>query len=782
MNKIELLAPAGSFESLIAAVQSGADAIYLGGSKFSARAYANNFDDEQMIKAVEYCHDYGVKVYITINTLLKDKEIKEALEYAKFLYRIGVDALIIQDTGLVYLIKKCIPEFEIHASTQMSIHNGEGALLLKNLGFQRIVLSRELSIQDIDYISKDLGIETEVFVHGALCVCYSGQCLMSSILGGRSGNRGRCAQTCRLPYTLYGKNTKVERDGYIMSPKDICTIENIKELIESGTSSLKIEGRMKRPEYVAGVVSIYRKAIDSYYNNTEFNLEEEKRKLTQLFNREGFSKAYLLGNVGKDMMAYKTPRNTGVYLGKANKDGSILLKEPIGLKDGIRIEEGGFTVSKILLDGKEVEKADIGDVVKLKPSNYKANDLLYRASDNELLMELSQYYKHPYEKKIPVKANFTFKVGSPMVIGANFNDEVFYAEGEVVQEALKKPLDKEKVIKNICKAGDTALKVEEIEFLHFEDGFVPVSSINEIRRNLIEQIENRIKEKNKRVLKDISSENIEATYAEQNMPNLMVTLQRAEQLKAAEELNIENVAVNIFNMRGNVDLENINIKNLYLKVPNIIRDKEIDKVALEIEKNLHRIKGIITGNMGIINRFLGKTVIYGDYKNNVLNTFAHRFFSEKINGMYLSAELNRSELLNIGKKSPENSCGVVIYGRYELMVSEYCPIGSIYGGKSKKENCKGACAKDTYLLRDRKGEEFILDVDKSCRSYIYNSVPVNLYPYINELKKNNINAFRIDFITEDYNEVKEILSGFINGTLGNEDKKYTRGHYKRGIE
>ncbi|MEG2353815.1 MAG: DUF3656 domain-containing protein [Clostridium sp.] len=782
MKKIELLAPAGSFESLIAAVQSGADAVYLGGSKFSARAYASNFDEAEMSRAVEYCHGYGVKVYITINTLLKDKEIKEALEYAKFLYRIGVDALIVQDTGLVFLIKQCIPEFEIHASTQMSIHNGEGALFLKNLGFERIVLSRELNLEDINYISKDLGVETEVFVHGALCICYSGQCIMSSVIGGRSGNRGKCAQTCRLPYKLYGKKTKVEKDGYIMSPKDICTIENIKELIESGTSSLKIEGRMKRPEYVAGVVSIYRKSIDSYYNNTLFNLEEEKRTLTQLFNREGFSKAYLLGNVGRDMMAYKTPKNTGVFLGKANHDGTILLKEPIVVKDGVRIDDTGFTVSRILIKKKEVDRANIGDIVKLIPSEYKSGDMLYRAADNELLLELAKSYKNSYERKIGLSGKFTFKIDEAMKLEVEFNGKEFIAKGEIVQAALKKPLEKDKIEKNIYKAGETALKIEKIEFVHFDEGFVPVASINEIRRTIIEKIEEYTEKSNKRSLNDIASEGVNYAPVNQSMPELIVTLQREEQLRAVEELGIKDVAINIFNMRGNVDLGNLNIDNIYLKVPNVIRDKEFKAVASEIEKNLHRIKGIITGNMGIINKFSGKTIIYGDYKMNSLNSFSHKFYTEIINGVYLSAELNRAELINIGKKSPANSCGVIIYGRYELMVSEYCPIGSIYGGKSKENKCSGACTLDDYVLIDRKGEEFIIDVDRACRSYIYNNVPVNLFPYTNELRKNNIKSFRIDFINEGYEQCKRILSGFINNSFNEEVENYTRGHYKRGIE
>lgn len=384
MNKIELLAPAGSMESLYAAVQNGADAVYLGGAKFSARAYASNFDEENMIKAVEYCHLYNVKIYVTVNTAMKEEEIKEALEYVEFLYKIGVDALIIQDAGLAQLIKRNFPKFELHASTQMSIHNAEGALFLKNLGFSRIVLSRELSLDEITHISKYLNIETEIFVHGALCVSYSGQCLMSSLIGGRSGNRGRCAQPCRLPYEIIDKKRKKKAKGYILSPKDVCTIENIKDIINSGTSSLKIEGRMKRPEYVAGVVSAYRKAID----DANCDIETERKKLLQLFNREGFSKAYLYGNVGRDMMSYRFPKNTGVFIGKVNRDLTIELKENVKLQDGIRFGGDGFTIFKIVKGSTNVEEAFVGDRVKLKPTKYKAGDMLFKTSDNELLNNL----------------------------------------------------------------------------------------------------------------------------------------------------------------------------------------------------------------------------------------------------------------------------------------------------------------------------------------------------------------------------------------------------------
>ncbi|MGL5245047.1 MAG: peptidase U32 family protein, partial [Sarcina sp.] len=397
MEKIELLAPAGSMESLIAAINRGADAIYLGGNKFSARAYASNFDNETMEKAIDYAHSYGVTVYVTINTLIKENEFSEAMEYIGDLYKMGVDALIIQDVGILKKTKELYADFELHASTQLSVHNGEGAIFFRDNGFLRIVLSRELTLKEIKHISKELKIETEIFIHGALCVSYSGQCLMSSLIGGRSGNRGRCAQSCRLPYTLIREKDKKEIKGYLLSPKDICTIDNVEDLINSGTASLKVEGRMKRPEYVAGVIESYRGAIDNVYDKRKISQEYNKAKLMKLFNREGFSSAYLYKNTGKDMMAYKTPRNTGVFIGEALKNGEVTLVEDIALKDGIRISDDGFTISKILINNKEVEEAKKGDKVKIFPNRYKAHDKLYKASDIKLLNTLKTAYENPYE-------------------------------------------------------------------------------------------------------------------------------------------------------------------------------------------------------------------------------------------------------------------------------------------------------------------------------------------------------------------------------------------------
>lgn len=779
MKKIELLAPCGSMESLYAAVQNGTDAVYLGGSRFSARAYAFNFDDEKIIEAVDYCHLYGVKVYITVNTLVKDSEIKDILEYVKFLYTIGVDALIIQDTGLAYLIRKNFHDFEIHGSTQMTIHNGEGAQYFKDLGFHRIVLSRELSLKEIEFISKDLNIETEIFIHGALCVCYSGQCLMSSVIGGRSGNRGRCAQPCRLPYTLINQNNKEEFKGYILSPKDMCTLDNIEEIIKSGTSSLKIEGRMKKPEYVAGVVGIYRKAIDSVYNNSEFDYELEVKKLKQLFNREGFSKAYMFGNIGKDMMSYSFPKNTGLFLGSVNKDLTITLAEDLNIKDGVRVKNDGFSVSKILINGSEIQRAHKGDRVKLVPHSYAAFDEVYKTSDMMLLDNLCNSFRDSYGKKIDIDIQCKFKIDEPFEVMCHYNGKAFKVTGDLVQKAIKKPLEKIKLEENLIKTGNTPFRIQNIDFLIYEEGFLPLSAVNAVRRNLTHDIMDYEYKKSKRVLsKGLDFNREEKT--DKSMEKLMVSVENLEQLNTCIDSGVKAVIIDLFHRKNNISIENINDVDVYLRVPNIIKE-EFNFICSVIDDNINRIKGIVTANAGIINRYKNNIDIIGDYKLNLFNKYALDFYSKDLSGSYISIELNRNEIMNLIKNSPI-PCGMIIYGKFEVMVSEYCPIGSTLGGKCTQLNCNNKCDTGEFKLKDRIGEEFIVKTDKFCRSHIYNSLPLNLIPNLRDINSiGNINH-RIDFVDEKKYEVIEILEAYSSGKFQDESKKFTRGHYKRGVE
>ncbi|OFI05772.1 putative protease YdcP precursor [Clostridium acetireducens DSM 10703] len=752
--------------------------IIRGGSNFSARAYASNFDEENIIKAVDYCHMYGVKVYVTVNTLIKEKEIKGILVYINFLYKIGVDALIVQDLGLVFLLKNYFPDFEIHASTQMTIHNGEGAKFFNNTGFKRIVLSRELSLREIEYISKDLNIETEIFVHGALCICYSGQCLMSSLIGGRSGNRGRCAQPCRLPYTLVNKY-KEEFKGYILSPKDICILENIKDIVATGTVSLKIEGRMKRPEYVAGVVSIYRKALEN-----KIIENKDLKILMQLFNREGFSKAYLYKNAGKDMMAYKFPKNTGIEIGKVNKDLMIVLKENLSVKDGLSNRKSGFTVSNIIKNGNQVKDATIGEKVIIKPVNYKPGEILYKTSDSRLLDDLQNIYINPYDKKINIDLFVKFKKGKNLELETYYDNKKFIKIGKIVEKAINKPLDKNKLIENLSKSGDTSFKFNKIHFVEFNHGFLPISHINQIRRELIDDIKEHIIKKYKRKsnFKElrIQSNNNKNFNLDEIINNSFICVCNKEQLRAAEDTKIKNIVVDMFFKNSDIDESILKGRNLYLKIPNIIKE-EFSQVEDFIYSNINNIEGIVTANVGIINKFSDKVKIISDYKINTFNSYALEFWQKTLKNQCVSVELNKKELEQISSNS-NISFQYFVYGKIEMMVSEYCPIGSILGGKSGKSNCNNKCINEEFYIKDRIGEEFLINTDKFCRCHIYNSVPVNLISDMKYMKNININSFRLDFIDENYDDVIKILKCFKKANWNGDFKNYTRGHYKRGVE
>ena len=783
MNKVEILAPAGSMESLIAAINKGADAVYLGGNKFSARAYASNFDNDNMIKAIDYAHSYGVKVYVTLNTILKENEIEDAVRYVGFLYEIGVDAIIIQDLGLFKRVKEEYNDLEIHASTQMTIHNGDGALFFNERGFHRIVLSRELSLDEIKYISKDLGIETEIFVHGALCVSYSGQCLMSSMIGGRSGNRGRCAQPCRMEYTLKGENSG-ERKAYILSPKDTCTIESVKDIINSGTYSLKIEGRMKRAEYVAGVVDNYKKAVEKELYNKEYSVAKGKRELLQLFNRGGFSSAYLHKNLGKDMMSFKHPRNTGVFLGKIEKNGEIILKEDISVGDGFRFRDTGFNVNKIIKGIEEVKEAKRGDRVKLFPTAYKVGDEIFKSLDKKLFDSLEDDLK-AYNRKIDLNASVTFKVGEPLKIKLHYNNKEYEFLGEVIEKAEKKPLTKERVIEALVKSGDYAFKINNVSFECFEDGFLRISDLNNLRREAIEGVQKSItkayRRKRPKAL-EISKEEV----IKQEFNEIMYQCITKEQVKALVEENEKNIILDIFsrdknalNYKDLIDISEKNNINIYLKVPNIIKS-EYDKVINIIEKVKPYIKGIVTVNVGIIRKYQDELTIIGDYKLNIINSESLSFYQNEIDIPTMSLELNRKEIKEVLKKNKGNN-QFVIYGKTELMISEYCPIGSTFGEKSSCSDCNLACTRDEFTLIDRMNEKFRVMTDVFCRSYILNPKPLNLIEEIEDLRGLGAKSFRVDFRDEKYDEVKKVLK-MIRGTENINNNEYTKGHYRRGIE
>ena len=549
---------------------------------------------------------------------------------------------------------------------------------------------------------------------------------------------------------------------------------------------------MKRAEYVSGTVEIYRRELDNIYNNKTQKLDKDTKVLKQLFNREGFSKAYLYGNKGKDMMAYKVPKNSGLPIGTANDDLSVTLLENIAIKDGVMFLEDGFAVSKIIKNGIEVENALVGDRVLLKPTKYKSGNFLYKIADVKLMEELSKGYNDKFKRKIEINLSIEFSTNKPISISTTFMGKTFNVKGDMVQEALNKPLDRERIIKSLSKTGDTPFEISEVEFDNFDEGFVPMASLNLVRRELIDLVQNHIIQKYKRDnnKKQVNynkglSIMLEKDYLEYEekkdniIPETLIYVTREEQLKAVIEMGFVNIAINPFMRQCNIDFSKYDA-NIYLKIPNIIKN-EFETICEFIDNNIGKVKGIITANLGIISRYNKKTAVIGDYKLNVFNSYAGDFYKEFLIGTCISAELNAMEIKKIASKS-SLPLQIMAYGSYELMISEYCAIGSVFGNKSDNKACTENCVKGSYRLKDRKGEEFRIDTDKYCRSYIYNNVPVNLIPNIDEIKKNNISSFRLDFIHESYEETIEVLGNYIERRWQGEFKNFTRGHYKRGVE
>ncbi len=484
-KKVEILAPAGGMRQVIAAVENGADAVYMGGSSFNARMNADNFTDEEMKEAIDYAHLRNVKVYVTMNTLYTDEEIPAAAECAGRYYEMGADALIIQDLGFGECIRKCYPDFPMHLSTQATVFNRGGVRKAAELGYSRVVPARELSLEEIRELT-DTGTEIEIFVHGALCMCYSGQCQMSRIIGGRSGNRGMCAQPCRLQYQLDGK------PGHHLSPKDLCQLSALPQLIEAGVSSFKIEGRMKSPEYVAVVTGMYRKYTDMYYETGRVEVSDaDMQALMQIFSRNGFTHGYLHGTPGKSLLSGDVPKHSGIPVGtvvsQPDAYGVLDIRADGPLKAGDGVEIRGKHISGNIITYVKEKKngmTAIGDIRgKVSPG-----DRVFRTSSIEQLKEARKTFAEGKAiRKVEITGEFQGAFGKPAVLILQEGDHAVRVLSETAcEKAVRKPLTEESVEKQLAKLGDTPYVLSRMQF-DLEEGIsLPVAALNAMRREAAE--------------------------------------------------------------------------------------------------------------------------------------------------------------------------------------------------------------------------------------------------------------------------------------------------------
>ncbi len=768
MRKYELLAPAGSFESLVAGISARCDAVYLGGEEFSARKKASNFSREELKEAVVYAHLRGVKVYVAINTLLTDSETEDALEYIEYLLSINVDAFIIQSIGLANVIKNRFPQAEIHASTQMAIINSIAAKNMRDFGFNRVVLARETETSEIEKIN-ELGIEIEGFIHGALCVSLSGECLMSSMIGGRSGNRGDCAQACRKRYTILNSKREVISDNlYHLSPKDLISYSTVEELISKGVYSLKIEGRMKNPQYVYGVVSSYRDALE---NRESVNVEN----IAQLFNR-GFTRGLAFGSRGEDFLSYDRPDNRGVEVGEVvskKSDGYILkFNREVFPKDGLEF---------ILQDGKKKITINFSankneEVFYSTTNKFKIGSKIMRYYSSNLDSEIKKSIsKEKTYRDISIYGEFK-KNSVPKLVGITGNFTETITGDFLVEEAKNAPLTEEKIRENISKLGGTVYNLVDIKLEVDEDIFIPIGKLNSLRRDLVEKL----------------NESILNSYSKNSLPSSEVVLNR-EPLENSYKLNVEvynreilkkldlNLVDKLYIHIDDLDsklLEELKVyENLEVvgKFPKIETPEEHLKRVEKI-KSLG-IKSIYADNLGQV--CIQGVNLYGNIGLNIYSAYdANYFRSIGFSTLNLSEELTLEQTKGIIKKIG-GSIEKTVYGNIPVMTLVNDPL-ELYGKSSK----------DLHYLRDTKNIDFPF---RSRGNYteIFNSYPIVLIDKIDRLKKGGICEFKLIFNVDEEN-CNEILKSYYHVLKGkdfNTDEfieknfggNFTYGHLQRGI-
>lgn len=775
-SKYELLAPAGDMAALKAAVSAGANAVYLGYDEFSARAKAKNFNKEELREAINYAHLRDVKIYVTFNILIADFEIKRAMESVKMLYDIGVDALILQDLGIAREIRKNFPDFEVHASTQMAVNNFYGAKFLKEMGFSRVVLARETPLFELEKI-KELDIDVETFIHGALCVSYSGECLMSSMIGGKSGNRGECAQACRKSYEILDfEENKIGKRLYYISPKDLNTLDDVAKIINSGGYSLKIEGRMKNPEYVYTVVSSYKKSLEGKL------ILKDKNDTEQVFNR-GFTKGLFNGDFGNDFISSDRPDNRGVEVGKvlgATKNSAkVIFDEDVFEGDGLEfISNSG----RFGMRSNSFYEANIPHEINL----FKApiiNSKVNRTFSKKLYEKVDEKIEN-FDYKRELDIDLRIKIGERPLIKVKFGDlSINFELDRVVEVAKKSGLDRERVIENISKTGDSIFRVKNIDLDLDDNAFLPISAINELRREATKILEDKI-----------LNGSIDRFEIENNLENKKFEKQNKDKkskikvffnkFKDLENSTLKDIDEIIIRAK---DLEKFNKKfksrEVSIYLGKFYSYKELENLREYILKN-QNVRGIWINNLSEYYIFKDDGLeINGDIGINVFNRLTSDFFKDLgLNSITLSPELNSGQIQKIINKN-DAVINLISYGRVPVMTMKHCPFSIIKNCKDEK-SCP-TCRYKNYLLRDEKNVDFEV-LRQNTFTEIFNSYPILLDGYVNRLLDKKVNLLILadeftDEIIKLYKNYKEEDFKNIKKKLEDKYQQVTKGHINRGI-
>lgn len=722
MKKTELLVPVGNKDCLLAAIHNGADAVYLGGKKFGARAFANNFTNEEIVEAIKLCHLYGVKIYITVNTMIYNEEIEESLKYLNFLYENNVDAVIMQDLGLINLTRKEIPNLEIHVSTQAHNHNNPGISYYKDIGCKRVVFDRESSLEEINNIN--IPIEKEIFVYGALCICYSGNCLFSALNGGRSANRGMCVGSCRLPYKLL-KNNEIKDEGYLLSTKDLNTLDYLKEILDSKIDSLKIEGRMKSKEYVAVVTRTYRRLIDAYYNNKDMTLtKEELKNLLVTYNRE-YTKGYLFK--ADNIINSKTSNHQGILIGQVikvnNKKITIKLEEDIHQYDAIRfdkVNEGTYVNSLYNSKGLLVSSISKNNICEIdNKTNLKEKDLLGSKVLKTISFLLNKELNNINEKKINIEMNFKAHLNTNIEL--IIKDEVNYIKIKGIKPEMAKnsPIDKNSIIKQLSKLGNTPFTISNLNIEIDNNIFINIKDLNELRRTainkLIEIRKGFPKKNNINIPKIIPCPN--------SKTKISILVRNEEQL---------NIAIN-----NNIDIIYTPDENLYNKYKNkcniYLRLERVNKKY----KEYHNERLLCT-ELGSIINYKNNNIIHSDYYLNSINDYTIDSLSKlNVSSITLSIEANLNALKNIMYK---NKSEIIVYGTIECMIIK----NNIFN--IKDELC---------YLKDYLNQKYLVQYTNGY-THIFNHEPINLLNDLTNLE--GFGTYRIELLDEDSKKTQSIIN------------------------
>ena len=830
----ELLAPAGSFEALKAAIANGANAVYLGGKSFSARAFAENFTLEEIGEAVRVAHFHGVRIYVTVNTLIGDKEMVGALFYVSELYRLGVDAVIVQDIGLIDMLRQTLPQLPLHASTQTTVYSAGGVKQMAELGVERVILARELSFADIAAVQQDSPLELETFVHGALCVCYSGQCLFSSLVGGRSGNRGRCAQPCRMAYRLtdvYGDEVQTTAGGkYLLSPRDLFGYQDVEDLFRLGLSAWKIEGRMKKPQYVATVCRIYSRRLRQLEEQGKVTLDDEElRQLMQAFNRDRCS-GYWHGNPGSALMSYTRPNNRGMFIGRVteSKDGMLFVHLVQNLRrgDGVEIwrrgRREGCTVDRLFVDGVPRDEAVAGETVSFAAQAGKAGDRVFRTYDLQLMEQAELSYASLPDK--PLHFQITARVGEPLAVCAA--DEDGYQASRVaeyiVERAEKASVPRDVAFAQLGRLGGSGYQLASLKGEIDANALLPASVLNRLRRELVEDIFQQRERKDH--VRHLDEERFTLLVRETAEPASKAVQEHASfrplsysVLVASEEAALQAAQYSVSNIYfdacGMAGAQAPDISHVAQRLgsrwsllvpylPQIIlpREEAHYLACLTEWQQNERIGAIVINHIGqlqLLKQAGWQKHIYAGSGLNIYNSAACRMLSRLgICRVLLSPELTLAQLQQLDAHGLETE--YFGQGALQLMVSEYCLLGAALGGRKREENqdqpCSRPCrARERYYLTDEKGYRFPIMPDQACRMHVFNSREHCLLEDMPQLAAAGVDRLLLDLRLYDNQRAGRVLSLYREAAqdrfayeeakrkLPSLMKEYTKGHLYRGV-